>query len=83
MGGHSLLATQIISRVRDALQVELPLRCLFEAPTVAELGTVILQDPGERVKIEKTAQLLLRLAQLSDDEVETMINTKSSLLKEG
>jgi acyl carrier protein len=46
LGGHSLLATQAMSRMREALQKDIPLRHLFEAPTVSELALLVAKSDG-------------------------------------
>jgi len=78
LGGHSLLATQMMTRIREALQVVLPLRVLYQSPTVETLSATLLSDPGQRLRVEKTAELLVKLAKLSDDEVDALLEVKAN-----
>ena len=58
LGGHSLLATQVVSRLCTVCQVNVPLRCLFEGPTIAELALAIVQRKAEQVDATMLAGLL-------------------------
>jgi acyl carrier protein len=84
LGGHSLVALQIIARVRNAFQVELTMRHIFEAPTVAQLAATIteIQLTGgtqEESSIDSFVaddkeRLLEDIDQLSDQQVDLLLN---------
>ncbi|MBH8554250.1 amino acid adenylation domain-containing protein [Nostocaceae cyanobacterium CENA357] len=74
LGGHSLLATQVIARLRQIFQVELPLRGLFDAPTPEMMVHLIANMLGERAIVEEIAQTWQELAQLSPEEMAAMLS---------
>jgi amino acid adenylation domain-containing protein len=88
VGGHSLLATQVVSRVRQRFEIELPLRVMFESPTIAELSTAIERERAQQTRTETPAltrrsrrepdlnELLARVQNLSDAEARETLQSK-------
>jgi amino acid adenylation domain-containing protein len=73
LGGHSLLATQVISRLRQAFQISLPLHYLFESPTIADFAVVIAQKLSEQADEVMLADMVAELEQLSEEEVQKLL----------
>jgi acyl-CoA synthetase (AMP-forming)/AMP-acid ligase II len=84
LGGHSLVATQLISRIQKSFHLKLPLRYLFDKPTIAELAVLISQTLGDqstpqtipikRIDQLDDDQLLATIDQLSDSAVVSLLN---------
>ncbi len=79
LGGHSLLATQVISRLADTLQVDLPIRRLFEGPTIAGLAQAIWNDEEQRTRAECALEVLASVSSLSEQEAARQIETRAAL----
>ena len=70
------MATQIISRLSGHFELELPLRTLFENPSVAQLAEQIACIQDQRVELENE-QLLDMLEKLSDEEVHAVLKQRT------
>jgi amino acid adenylation domain-containing protein len=57
LGGHSLHATQVISRTRQAFNLEIPLQLLFETPTIADLARAITSPVGDAPRTLSSANV--------------------------
>jgi acyl carrier protein len=78
LGGHSLLATQVVNRVRDTFNVELPLRLFFETPTIAAFASYIAESQMGEADDATLSAALAELSQLSPEEKEALLAMKAA-----
>ncbi len=67
LGGHSLLATRLFARLREMLQIDAPLRLLFDNSTIRTLTHELVADPAEGARLERTAEILLQVLGLTEE----------------
>jgi acyl carrier protein len=70
LGGNSLSATQFISRLREAFQIEIPLRAIFETPELGRFCELLLSEPENRERIQATAEVLLAIAEMPESQAD-------------
>src|SRR5580700_3013065 len=76
LGGASVVATQIVSRLRQMFQMDLPAILLFDTPTIEKLAGYMIEHEAQPGLTEKTATLLKRIEGMTEEEVARSLGSK-------
>jgi acyl carrier protein len=80
LGGHSLAASRVISRVIQTFQLELPIKALFDAPSVAEMAAIITQHQAKRASDTELAQMLREVEAMTEEEAQRRVDEFDSTI---
>lgn len=78
LGGHSLLATQLLSRLRDAYQVEIELKDFYDNPTVRNIGEVIEAKLLSAIKEDELEEMLIYINGLEEQQIKALLDERGS-----
>jgi len=78
LGGHSLFAAMLISRLRQLFQLELPLRKIFESPTLGSFTEVVVENLFGDEDKESRDLILIEMERLSEEEIINLLNGDGS-----
>jgi acyl carrier protein len=73
LGGHSLAASRVVTRVIQTFGLELSVKALFDAPTVAEMAAIIVQNQANRASDEQLVQMLREVEVMTEDEAQKQL----------
>jgi amino acid adenylation domain-containing protein len=72
LGGHSMLATKVVTRIREAFSLNVPMRVMFDSPTIAGVAAHVA-NAGAQDEVTSIAEMIEKLTQLSDDETRSLL----------
>jgi tetrahydromethanopterin S-methyltransferase subunit A len=70
--------SQIISRIDERFNLQLPIKSLFDAPTVEEMAVLVAEFQAKKAGAENLESMLAELESLSDEEAEKLVSRENT-----